>query len=304
MNEVFKARLKLLRLPTPSLMPRNASLGYLFVLPTLLMLVLVLGFPVVIAVLNSFTPLWSAERVFTVENYTNLTRDDLFWNSLQVTAIFVGGTSLLHLFVGFIVALALNSEIRGCAFFRVIAILPWTVPDVISGLVWRFMYNPTSGIVNHALHQLGVTQRWIEWLGDPDLALPSVIFADVWRGYPFVMLILLAGLQAIPRDLYEAAQVDGASVLQEFRYITLPSLVRIIAIALALDTVWQFRRFGLVYNMTFGGPGYATDILPIYVYKQYFRYFNFEYASAVAVVSAIIMLIISIPYIYLIMRRD
>lgn len=289
------------RITSVRLIPRSA-LGYAFILPTLLMLLLVLGFPVVLAVLNSFTPLWSAEQTFTLENYVELTQDELFWNSLRVTLIFVAGTVLLHLVVGMAVALVLNSDIRGKRFFRVIAILPWTVPDVISGLVWRFMYNPTSGVVNFALHELGVTNQYIEWLAQPDLALPSVIFSDVWRGYPFVMLILLAGLQAIPRELYEAAQVDGASIFQEFRYVTLPNLKRMIVIALALDTIWQFRRFGLVYNMTFGGPGHSTEILSMYVYKQYFRYFNFEYASAVAVVTAIIMLIISIPYIRMITR--
>jgi multiple sugar transport system permease protein len=303
MNDVRKTSHRFFRLPSITLRPRSPLLGYGFILPALLMLALVLGLPVAAAILNSFTPLWEGEGGFTLDNYVSLSKDDLFWNSLVVTLYFVGGTVLLHLIIGLCVALALTTEIRGRQFFRVMAILPWTMPDVISGLIWRFMYNPTSGIINHGLRQLNITNEYIEWLGKPDLALPSVIFADVWRGYPFVMLILLAGLQAIPRELYEAAQVDGASIFAEFRYITLPGIRRIIAIALALDTIWQFRRFGLVYNMTFGGPGHSTEILPMYVYKQYFRYFNFEYASAVAVVSAIIMLIASIPYIYMITRR-
>jgi multiple sugar transport system permease protein len=303
MNEAQRAKRHFFRLPAIKLRPRSPLLGYGFIFPSLLMLILVLGLPVAAAILNSFTPLWEEEGGFTFDNYVELSQDDLFWNSLQVTFIFVGGTVILHLVVGLAVALALTTEIRGRQFFRVIAILPWTMPDVISGLIWRFMYNPTSGIINYGLRELNITNEYIEWLGKSDLALPSVIFADVWRGYPFVMLILLAGLQGIPRELYEAAQVDGANILQEFRYITLPGITRIIAIALALDTIWQFRRFGLVYNMTFGGPGHSTEILPMYVYKQYFRYFNFEYASAVAVVSAIIMLIISLPYIHLITRR-
>jgi multiple sugar transport system permease protein len=153
------------------------------------------------------------------------------------------------------------------------------------------------------LFDLGLIHKHIEWLGDSDLALPSVIFADVWRGYHFVMLILLAGLQAIPRELYEAAKVDGASAIQEFRHITIPSMRGMILIAIALDTIWQFRRFGLVFNMTAGGPGNVTEILSLYVYKQYFRYFNFEYAAAVAVVLAIIMLLLSLPYVRAMVRR-
>lgn len=303
MDDRQRSLRRLFRIPPVALRPRSPLIGYGFVFPALLMLLLVLGLPVVVAILNSFTPLWSSAGGFTLDNYIELSKDDLFWNALKVTFFFVGGTVLLHLLVGLAVALALTTEIRARSFFRVIAILPWTMPDVISGLIWRFMYNPTSGIINFTLQELHITNKYIEWLGTSDLAMPSIIFADVWRGYPFVMLILLAGLQAIPRELYEAAQVDGANIWQEFRYITLPGLRRVMAIALALDTIWQFRRFGLVYNMTFGGPGHSTEILPIYVYKQYFRYFNFEYASAVAVVSAIIMLIISIPYIHMITRR-
>ncbi len=300
MMEMNRGRARLLAIKAPS---RRQLEGYAFILPCVLMLVLVLGFPATIAVLNSFTPLWSEVKTFTLENYVKLARDELFWNSVSITFRFVGSTVFLHLIVGLAVALALNAQIRANRLFRVIAILPWTVPDVISGLIWRFMYNPTSGIINGLLRQYGLTNTYIEWLAKPNLALPSVIFADVWRGYPFVMIILLAGLQAIPRELYEAARVDGASALQEFRHITIPLLRRMIIIAVALDTIWQFRRFGLVYNMTLGGPGHVTEILSLYVYKQYFRYFNFEYASALAVVMAIIMLAISLPYVRMIVRR-
>jgi multiple sugar transport system permease protein len=264
------------------------------------MLLFVLGFPIAVAVFNSFR---LPDGAWTLEHYTKLPDDDRFRNALEVTFVFVGGTVFLHLIVGFVIALALNTQVRGKQFFRVLTILPWAVPDVISGLVWRFMYNPTAGAINRVLLDLGVTNTYLEWLGDSDLALPSVIFADVWRGYPFVMLILLAGLQAIPDELYEAAQADGASVIQEFRYITLPLMRGMTLIALALDTIWQFRRFGLVFNMTGGGPGDATEILSLYVYKQYFRYFNFEYAAAIAVVLALIMLVFSLPYVRFMIQR-
>jgi multiple sugar transport system permease protein len=278
--------------------------GYFFVLPCVLLLVLVLGFPALIAIANSFTPLWSPESTFTLINYKDLLQDTLFWNALIVTITFVCGTVGLHLVVGMIVALALNSAIRGRSFFQIVAILPWTIPDVISGLIWRFLYNPTSGILNHVLMQVGIIDQYVEWLSDPHLALFSVILADVWRGYPFVMVILLAGLQAIPEDYYDAASVDGAGAIQKFFYITLPGLARIIYIALALDIIWQMRRFGLIYNMTLGGPGHTTEILSLYIYKHYFKYFNFEYASALAVVMAVIMLAISFPYIRMVARRE
>ena len=281
-------------------LPFRVNQGFAFVLPTLLMLLLVLGFPIAMAIVNSFK---LPDGSWTLEHYPKLLQDDRFLNSLVVTFTFVGGTVLLHLVVGFIIALALNTQVKGRQFFRVVAILPWTVPDVISGLIWRFMYNPTAGIINWVLLKVGLASTYIEWLGDSDLALPSVIFADVWRGYPFVMLILLAGLQAIPDELYEAARVDGASVLQEFRHITIPMMRGMILIAVALDTIWQFRRFGLIVNMTAGGPGNVTEILSLYTYKQYFRYFNFEYASAIAIIMAALMLLLSVPYIRVMIQR-
>jgi multiple sugar transport system permease protein len=298
MNKTLLTRFPLIKVPK-----RWNIQAYGFVLPTLLMLLLILGFPIVMAIINSFSPPGGEVGVWTLENYTKLPDDDRFLNALSVTFIFVGSTVLLHIGLGFVVALVLNTEIKAKRFLRVLVILPWTMPDVISGLIWRFMYNPTAGIINKVLFDLGIIDTYIEWLGDADLALPSVIFADVWRGYPFVMIILLAGLQAIPSELYEAAKVDGASVIQEFRYITIPNMQRMIFIAAAVDTIWQFRRFGLIFNMTLGGPGNATEILSLYVYKQYFRYFNFEYASAIAVVLAIIMLLLSLPYVRAMVRR-
>ena len=274
--------------------------GYLFILPCFIMLFLVLGFPALMAVVNSFTPIWAKKFTFTFDNYVKLMQDPVFWNSFRVSLFFVGGTVILHFLIGLVVALALNSQIRARKFFRVLALLPWTVPDVISGLVWRYMYNPTQGIINYLLMKSGLVDTYIEWLASPSLAMPSVILADVWRGYPFVMVILLAGLQAIPRQLYEAAEVDGASAIQSFWYITIPSLTRAIVVALALDTIWQFRRFGLIYTMTQGGPGHTTEIFSMLVYKQYFKFFNFEYASCIAVFMAIILFVVSLPYLKLI----
>jgi multiple sugar transport system permease protein len=266
----------------------------MFVAPAIVTLLAVLGLPIVVAVTNSFL---SPDGGLTLDNYGRLGGDPNFRNSLQVSFVFVGGTVALHLVLGMAVALALDAQIRGRQLWRVLMILPWTLPDVISGLVWRFMYNPTAGIINGVLRRTGLAQSYIDWLGNPDLALPSVILADVWRGYPFVMIILLAGLQSTSSELSEAARIDGARWWQEFWYVTLPQLRRIIMVAIALDAIWQFRRFGLVYNMTLGGPGRLTEILSLNIYKTYFEFFEYEYASAMAVVLAIIMVIVTIPYV-------
>ncbi len=271
--------------------------GYLFVLPAVLLLVLILGFPAFMALLNSVTPIWSKGFSFTLGNYAKLIHDPIFWNSFIKTIYFVGVTVSIHFLIALPIAMALDTQIRARNFFRVLAILPWTVPAVISGLAWRYMFNPTQGIVNHILMSLGLIDTQIAWLGDPQLAMPSVILAEVWRAYPFVMVILLAGLQAIPQQLYEAAHVDGASFFQTFRYITIPQLKRPFAVALALDTIWEFRRFGVVYTMTKGGPGHSTEVFSMRVYKEYFKFFNFEYAAAIAIVVAGIMLLVTLPYV-------
>lgn len=283
---------------------RFSATGYWFILPCFILLLGVLGFPMLMAVLNSFAPIWTKGlQGFTFAYYQKLFRDTIFWNSLARTAYFVGATVSLHLLLGLGVALALNSAVRARRFFRVMAILPWTVPDVIAGLVWAWMYDPLSGILNDLLHRLGLIASPVQWLANPKLVMPSVILADVWRGYPFVMLVLLAGLQAIPKEQYEAAKVDGASAIQEFLYVTLPNLKPMIAIATILDMIWQTRRFGLIWVMTEGGPARATEILSVLAYKQYFKFFNFEYASAISVVLAVILLLIGIPYIRVVSRR-
>lgn len=267
------------------------------------MLLVILGFPAVAALLQSVNIMWVSKPFFTVKSYINLFHDIEFLTSLLNTVIFVSTTVGFHLLIGLGVALLLNMEIKRKHFFRVIAILPWTVPDVIGGLIWKFMFDTLPGIVNAVLLKTGSIVEPIDWLGTPKLAFSCLIFAEVWRGYPFAMLILLAGLQAIPKQQYEAAEIDGSSKVQSFFYITIPNLKYMFVIALVLDTIWECRLFGMVYSMTGGGPGYSSQVLSLLTYKHYFLFFNTSYAAAIAVVLASFMLIISIPYLRMTMRR-
>jgi len=278
--------------------------GYLFILPALLFLVVILGFPAVAAVLQSFNLMWVPDPSFSTKSYVRLLGDVEFRTSVLNTVIFVTSTVGMHLLIGLGVALLLNMEIKNKHFFRVVAILPWTVPDVIGGLIWRFMFDTLPGIVNAVLLKVGLVADPIDWLGNPALAFPCVIFAEVWRGYPYVMLILLAGLQAIPKELYEAAEIDGSSKFTSFFFITLPNLKFMIIIATILDIIWECRLFGMVYSMTGGGPGYSSQVLSLLTYKHYFIFFNSPYAGAIAVVLALIMLFISIPYLRMTMRQE
>jgi multiple sugar transport system permease protein len=278
--------------------------GYLFILPAFILLVSILGFPAIAAVLQSFNLMWVSKPSFTISSYLRLFQDAEFLGSLVNTIIFVSTTVSFHLLIGLGVALLLNLEIKRRHIFRVIAILPWTMPDVIGGLVWKFILDTLPGFVNGVLIRGGMLVEPIDFLGTPLLAFSSFIFAEIWRGYPFVMLILLAGLQAIPRYQYEAGAIDGASSIQGFLYITLPNLKYMVIIAMILDTIWECRLFGMVYSMTGGGPGYSSQVLSLLTYKHYFQFFNTSYAASIAVMLAVIMLIISIPYLRITMRRE
>jgi len=283
---------------------REKYTGFLFIFPAFLLLVSILGFPAFAAVMQSFNLIWVKIPSFSLTSYHRLIGDVEFLGTLKNTVIFVGLTVSFHLLIGLGVALLLNLEIRNKRFFRVIAILPWTVPDVIGGLIWRFMFDTLPGMINAILLEFAIIVDPIDWLGNPKLAFGCLIFAETWRGYPFAMLILLAGLQAIPQVQYEAAQIDGASKFQSFFYITLPNLKYMIIIAFVLDTIWESRLFGMIYSMTGGGPGYSSQVLSLLTYKHYFLFFNTSYAGAIAVVLAVFMLIISLPYLVMTMRRE
>jgi len=282
---------------------KDRHMWTLFVLPGTLLLILVLGFPAVQSIHYSFFP-EGGESSFTLENYSILFADSVFRQVFNNTVIFVALSVATHLLLGLGVALILNMEIFAKPLFRLIALLPWVVPDVVTGIIWRWMLDPVYGALNDLLMRIGLIADHVQWLSHPQLALFSVIFVNLWRGFPFVMLILLAGLQSIPSVLYEAAAIDGASRWQLFIQITLPSLKKMLVVALALDIVWEVRRFGLIQTMTQGGPGNITEVLSTYIYKQYFQFFRFEYASAVAVVMTIALLMVSLPYIWMISKEE
>ncbi len=282
---------------------KDRHMWTVFVLPGTVLLILVLGLPAVQSIRYSFLA-EGGGGALTLDNYVILLEDPVFWQVFGNTVLFVALSVASHLLLGLGVALALNLEIFAKPLFRLIALLPWVVPDVVAGIIWRWMLDPLYGSFNDLLLRIGLIAEHIQWLSSPKLALLSVTFVNLWRGFPFVMLILLAGLQSIPAVLYEAAAIDGASRWQLFTRITLPSLKKMLVVALALDIVWEVRRFGLIQTMTQGGPGNITEVLSTYIYKLYFQFFRFEYASAVAVIMTIALLMVSLPYIWMISKEE
>lgn len=280
---------------------REPAVGYLFVAPAVLLLLAVLVYPALTTLRLSVS--LPGGRV-GLQQYGFLFSDPLFWQVVRQTAVFVAASVAAHLLLGMGAALAVAGAVPARGLFRVVALLPWVVPDVVAGIVWKWILNPLYGVLNDLLVAAGVVGQPLEWLTHPTLAPLSVILANVWRGFPFVMVILLAGLQSIPQELYEAASLDGAGSWARFRFVTLPGLRKVLVVALALDTIWEVRRFGLVQAMTGGGPGTLTEVLSTQVFKQYFHFYRFEYASAMAVAMTVLLLAVSLPYVRMIMQED
>jgi multiple sugar transport system permease protein len=281
--------------------------AYAFTLPAISLLALVLLVPLGdVFYLSVHTDGSNGTMEFTgLSNYRQFLDDPMFWNAVRNTAIFTVGSVILHLLLGMGAALLLNRKIVGRTVFRVIALVPWMFSSVVVAVLWNWMYSPQFGVINDILDRIGIhSAAEIAWLGDLNLAMPAVIFANAWRGFPFVMIMVLAGLQSIPREEYEAANVDGASGMAAFRYVTLPHLRFVIGIAVILDSIWTFRYFDLIQVMTHGGPANATEVLVTLVFRNSFEYFKFGYASAIAVVAFFILLGFTLLYVRILLADE
>lgn len=277
---------------------KGQSVGIWFVLPTVITLVTVVAYPLLYGFYISLfnTNLLNRWKFIGFSNYLDIFTDADFLGTLWVTSRFTAGAVTGHFVIGMILALLLNQEFKGRAIFRAILIVPWLFPEVVVALLWKWMYNPLYGLFNDILLRLGVINEATSWLGSTETALFAVILPVIWKGYPLVMLMILAGLQAIPREQYEVAEIDGASWLQSFRYVTLPSLRHVLMVTLILDTIWWFKHFGVIWILTQGGPIKATRVVSIDIYKTAFESFKFGPAAALAVVVFFIVLLISFIY--------
>ena len=226
-----------------------------------------------------------------IDNYIRLANDGHFFATMRTTLFFTFVSVAIELVLGLAFALLLNHEFRGRAAARAAMLVPWALPTAVLAWAWSWIFNDQFGVMNDLLRQAGILARPIAWLGSGSTALFAVIFADVWKTAPFVMIILLAGLQNVPGELYEAAAIDGANVWKRFRFITLPLLLPSIMVALLFRAIQSFGIFDLIFVMTGGGPGGATETLAIYTYNTYLRYLDFGYGSAMIVASFALMLI-------------
>jgi multiple sugar transport system permease protein len=261
----------------------------LLLAPALALLLVVVGLPALRVVELSFTRTALEDGVVFqwggAAAYARLWQDSRFWMALRNTLVFTGASVLLETLLGIGFALLLDRSFRGRGLLRAAVLVPWALPTAVIALAWAWVFNDAFGVANDLLLRLGLLARPVAWLGEPATAMAAIVVADVWKTTPFVALIVLAGLQGIPQELLEAARVDGLSAVQRFRHVVLPLLAPSLLVAILFRAVQAYGAFDLVYVMTGGGPGGATETLSLYAYQSYFRYLDFGYGSAVAVVG-------------------
>ncbi|WP_041423916.1 carbohydrate ABC transporter permease [Thermosediminibacter oceani] len=276
-------------------------LGYLLVTPALLCIILINIYPVFetfrLSLFHMRLQLIGLTKFVGLQNYTILFSDGRFWAATLNTFYFTVISVALELVVGMTMALLMNKRFRATGLIRAAVLVPWAIPTIVSALMWKFIYNDQFGVLNDILMKLGLIESYRSWLGTPASAMGAAIFADVWKTSPFMALILLAGLQTIPEELYEAARVDGAGSVRQFFSITLPLLKPTILVALIFRTLDAFRVFDLIFVLTGGGPGNSTETLSIYAYKTLFRNLDFGLGSAISVVIFIFVFILAMLYI-------
>jgi multiple sugar transport system permease protein len=282
----------------------DRTLAYLLIAPTMAVLLALSIYPLIYSIRISLQTESAAGVHWSLQNFTRLVSDTFFLTALGHTFVYAAAALTIEFLLGLFLALLLNDRIRGRGIFRAALLAPMMLPAVVVGVIWRLMLNPNFGAVNGTLKNLGLKTEALTWTASPRLAMASVIMADVWQWTPFMFLILLAGLQAIPQEPYEAARIDGSSAWQTFRHITLPLLKPAILIALLLRTMDLLRVFDQIFILTEGGPGFATETVSLYIYRTAFRFSNFGYAAAMSFVLLIITNAISAGYIRLLQTRE
>jgi multiple sugar transport system permease protein len=275
---------------------------YVFLSPTLVILLILMLWPIgtVIRYSTMNNVILEKSPVFVgLANYVGILTSSGFWVAVRNTAFFTGVSVLAHLGLGMAFALLLNTRLLGPfskAVFRALYILPWLFTVAVIAVLWRLLLNP-NGVINYVLQGTGLIDTKIEWLANPSMALYAVTFINIWSGYPFYMLSLLAGLQGISSDLYEAARVDGAGAIQRFSHVTIPQLRPIIVSIALLDVIFTTQQFALIWLTTGGGPIDVTEMLSTFTYKLAFNQYQFSVASASAVIIFVLSMVLAFFYV-------
>lgn len=270
--------------------------GYLLIAPAFLLLGAVIVYPVGRALWMSLheivlTNPGGGTPFIGIENYVEIVQKPYFWNSIENTVVWTMSNLVVQLILGTGVAVLLNQKFPMRALVRGVVLIPWITPSVVAALTWRWMYDAEFGIINAVLMRLGLLEQTIAWLGNTNTAMWAVIVESIWKGTPFVTVMILAVLQAVPDELYDAAKVDGADGIKRFRYVTLPLILPTIIIAATLTTIYTFNNFNAIWLLTGGGPLRATETLTILVYREAFQQFNLGTSTAAGMIVFFILFV-------------
>lgn len=291
-----------------SLQHREQRQAWVLLAPMLLVMALLTAWPLLRTIWLSFT---DAELIGSgaqtgyvgLDNYLYALNDPDFRAAIGRTLYFTVMSVALEGAIGVLVALLLNQKFTGRNVLRVLVILPWALPTIVNAMMWRLNFNPDYGSINALLTQAGIIDGYRSWLGSPDSALNAVMLADVWKNYPLVTLLVLAAMQSIPEDLYEAARLDGAPAWRRFRAITFPAIVGALSVALVLRTIDAFKVFDIIYVMTRGGPVDSTKTLSFYVYQESFSYLRAGSGAAYAILMTLMCSVLIALYMAMLYRQ-
>ena len=279
----------------------DRQVGLLFMLPFLVTAAAFMVWPVLEAVrlaFYSYNPLRPDDlRWVGLENFERILDDPLFWESFQQALVWTGWSILLQTVLGVGLALLLHLPLPGISVFRGLLLFPYIVPTVVIALNWRWIFNSEIGIVNHALLSIGLISENIAWLSTPGMAMLSAILLNVWKYTPFVVICVLARLQTIPTELYDAAKVDGAGPLRRFLDITLPMLKEVLVVVIVFRTIWTFNKFEEIYLLTRGGPGTSTFNLAVYAFEEGMANLRLGVAAATGVIMIAMLLVGTVIYV-------
>lgn len=299
--------LRLLQGRAGSNLRRERRTALLLILPSLAVVFGIILYPLLRTLWTSLfdvnSPFPGSYPFVGLGNYRRTLTNPDFWAAVRRTAYFTIVSTLLELGLGILLGLLMNVQFRGRWLLRSIMVLPWALPTIVNGTMWRWIFNPDYGALNALLTQLHILSHYRSWLGSPSLALNMVVLADVWKNTPLAAFLVLAGLQTIPKELFEAARVDGAGPIRAFFRVTLPLLRPTILIILVVRTIEAFKVFDIIYVMTRGGPANGTQTVAYYTYLQAFSNQLFGYGAALAYMMALFILGIALVYIRLLRQE-
>lgn len=282
-------------------------LPYLLVGPLIIWIIVTVFIPLISVVKESFfnTGFVGTKGDFVgMQNYIEVVKSSNYWSAWGKSLIWILGLMVIQTLFAFAIALLLNKSTRISNIARTWMIIPWIIPTIVVAIFWQWILNSSYGILNHLLISIGLIDKSINFIGDSTWSIYVVIFINAWHWFPFLTIILLAGLAGIPKELYEASSVDGANKIQEFFYITIPSLKNTTFVLGLVGTLWMFNIFDIIQSLTEGGPANATTTVPVLIYQQAFENYRLGSASAISVITAIILILFAVLFVKFASPKD